>query len=72
MRASSYNWGPAALFAASILWLGGPGALVWNCVAPITFGEGWRNNHHFSMGSSRQGLRWWDVDTPAPRLQEAK
>ena len=30
--------------------------------ALITFGEGWHNNHHFSMGSCRQGLRWWELD----------
>ena len=31
-------------------------------LALITFGEGWHNNHHFSMGSCRQGIRWWEVD----------
>jgi stearoyl-CoA desaturase (delta-9 desaturase) len=31
-------------------------------LALITFGEGWHNNHHFSMGSCRQGLRWWELD----------
>jgi stearoyl-CoA desaturase (delta-9 desaturase) len=31
-------------------------------LALITFGEGWHNNHHFSMGSCRQGVRWWEID----------
>jgi len=31
-------------------------------LALITFGEGWHNNHHFSMASARQGYRWWEVD----------
>jgi stearoyl-CoA desaturase (delta-9 desaturase) len=31
-------------------------------LAILTFGEGWHNNHHFSPGSCRQGLRWWEVD----------
>ena len=31
-------------------------------LALITFGEGWHNNHHFSMSSCRQGLRWWEID----------
>ena len=31
-------------------------------LALIAFGEGWHNNHHFSMGSCRQGLRWWEID----------
>jgi sn-1 stearoyl-lipid 9-desaturase len=31
-------------------------------VAILTFGEGWHNNHHFSMGSCRQGIRWWEID----------
>jgi len=31
-------------------------------LALITFGEGWHNNHHFSMASARQGFRWWEVD----------
>jgi stearoyl-CoA desaturase (delta-9 desaturase) len=31
-------------------------------LALITFGEGWHNNHHFSMGSCRQGFRWWEID----------
>ena len=31
-------------------------------LAIVTFGEGWHNNHHYSPGSCRQGLRWWEVD----------
>ena len=31
-------------------------------LAIITFGEGWHNNHHYSMGSARQGYRWWEID----------
>lgn len=31
-------------------------------LALLTFGEGWHNNHHFSMSSCRQGIRWWEVD----------
>lgn len=31
-------------------------------LAFLTLGEGWHNNHHFSMGSCRQGYRWWEID----------
>ena len=31
-------------------------------LALVTFGEGWHNNHHDSMTSCRQGLRWWEID----------
>lgn len=31
-------------------------------LALVTLGEGWHNNHHFSMGSCRQGFRWWEID----------
>jgi len=31
-------------------------------LAILTLGEGWHNNHHFSMGSCRQGYRWWEID----------
>ena len=31
-------------------------------LALVTFGEGWHNNHHFHMGSCRQGIRWWEID----------
>ncbi len=31
-------------------------------LALITLGEGWHNNHHFSMSSCRQGDRWWELD----------
>ena len=25
-------------------------------------GEGWHNNHHRYMGSTRQGFYWWEID----------
>jgi stearoyl-CoA desaturase (delta-9 desaturase) len=31
-------------------------------LALVTLGEGWHNNHHFFMSSTRQGIRWWEVD----------
>ncbi|GJQ08397.1 hypothetical protein GpartN1_g188.t1 [Galdieria partita] len=31
-------------------------------LAILTLGEGWHNNHHSFMGSSRQGLEWWEID----------
>ncbi len=31
-------------------------------LALITLGEGWHNNHHRFMGSTRQGFFWWEVD----------
>jgi len=31
-------------------------------LALLTFGEGWHNNHHFSMASCSQGFRWWELD----------
>jgi stearoyl-CoA desaturase (delta-9 desaturase) len=31
-------------------------------LALITMGEGWHNNHHFSLSSARQGYRWWEID----------
>jgi stearoyl-CoA desaturase (delta-9 desaturase) len=31
-------------------------------LALITMGEGWHNNHHHYMLSTRQGFRWWEVD----------
>jgi stearoyl-CoA desaturase (Delta-9 desaturase) len=33
---------------------------VW--LALVTFGEGWHNNHHTYMASTRQGFYWWEVD----------
>jgi stearoyl-CoA desaturase (delta-9 desaturase) len=30
--------------------------------ALITMGEGWHNNHHTYMSSTRQGFFWWEVD----------
>jgi stearoyl-CoA desaturase (delta-9 desaturase) len=31
-------------------------------LALVTMGEGWHNNHHYYMSSTRQGIRWWEVD----------
>lgn len=31
-------------------------------LAVLTLGEGWHNNHHYSMTSCRQGYRWWEID----------
>ncbi len=31
-------------------------------LALLTLGEGWHNNHHFVMSSTRQGFYWWEVD----------
>jgi stearoyl-CoA desaturase (delta-9 desaturase) len=31
-------------------------------LALVTMGEGWHNNHHYFMGSARQGFRWWEFD----------
>ncbi|MBV9772589.1 MAG: fatty acid desaturase [Gemmatimonadetes bacterium] len=31
-------------------------------LALVTLGEGWHNNHHYYMSSTRQGFRWWEVD----------
>lgn len=31
-------------------------------LAIITLGEGWHNNHHAYMASTRQGFRWWEFD----------
>ena len=31
-------------------------------LAIITLGEGWHNNHHAYMASTRQGFRWWEID----------
>jgi stearoyl-CoA desaturase (delta-9 desaturase) len=31
-------------------------------LAIITMGEGWHNNHHFWMTSTRQGFFWWEID----------
>ena len=33
------------------------------CIALITCGEGWHNNHHHYPGSVRQGFFWWEIDT---------
>ena len=31
-------------------------------LALITLGEGWHNNHHHYMHSTRQGFYWWEID----------
>ncbi len=31
-------------------------------LALITMGEGWHNNHHYFMNSTRQGFFWWEID----------
>jgi stearoyl-CoA desaturase (delta-9 desaturase) len=31
-------------------------------LAIITMGEGWHNNHHYFMNSTRQGFYWWEYD----------
>jgi len=31
-------------------------------LAAITLGEGWHNNHHRHMSSTRQGFLWWEFD----------
>lgn len=31
-------------------------------LALITLGEGWHNNHHTYMSSTRQGFFWWEID----------
>jgi stearoyl-CoA desaturase (delta-9 desaturase) len=31
-------------------------------LALVTLGEGWHNNHHAFMASTRQGFRWWEID----------
>ncbi len=31
-------------------------------LALLTLGEGWHNNHHKYMASTRQGFFWWEID----------
>jgi stearoyl-CoA desaturase (Delta-9 desaturase) len=31
-------------------------------LALITLGEGWHNNHHHQMSSTRQAVKWWEID----------
>jgi stearoyl-CoA desaturase (delta-9 desaturase) len=31
-------------------------------LAIVTLGEGWHNNHHYYMSSTRQGIKWWEID----------
>jgi stearoyl-CoA desaturase (delta-9 desaturase) len=30
-------------------------------LAVLTLGEGWHNNHHYTV-CARQGFRWWELD----------
>jgi stearoyl-CoA desaturase (delta-9 desaturase) len=32
-------------------------------IALLTAGEGWHNNHHRYQSATRQGFRWWQIDT---------
>ena len=32
------------------------------CLALLTFGEGWHNNHHRHAASARLGFYWWQLD----------
>ncbi len=32
------------------------------CLALLTLGEGWHNNHHRFAVSARQGFYWWEID----------
>jgi stearoyl-CoA desaturase (Delta-9 desaturase) len=40
-------------------------------LAIITLGEGWHNNHHAYMASTRQGFRWWEFDPTYYALKAA-
>ncbi len=31
-------------------------------LAFFALGEGWHNNHHYCMASTRQGFKWWEFD----------
>lgn len=31
-------------------------------LALVTLGEGWHNNHHYYMNSTRQGFYWYEID----------
>lgn len=31
-------------------------------LALLTLGEGWHNNHHYRMSSTKQGVAWWEID----------
>jgi stearoyl-CoA desaturase (delta-9 desaturase) len=32
------------------------------CLALLTMGEGWHNNHHRHPAAERQGYYWWEID----------
>jgi stearoyl-CoA desaturase (delta-9 desaturase) len=38
-------------------------------LAVVTMGEGWHNNHHYYMSSTRQGIKWWEIDLTYYLLQ---
>jgi len=38
-------------------------------LAIVTLGEGWHNNHHYYMSSTRQGIKWWEIDITLYILQ---
>ncbi|MGZ3477199.1 MAG: acyl-CoA desaturase, partial [Polyangiales bacterium] len=38
-------------------------------LALLTLGEGWHNNHHHKMGSTRQGVAWYEIDISYMILQ---
>src|SRR6185295_6808260 len=46
--------------STAVLWHG-TFTINW-VLAIITMGEGWHNNHHHFMGSTRQGFYWWEID----------
>ena len=37
-------------------------ALHLACLALLTFGEGWHNNHHRHAVGARLGFYWWQLD----------
>ena len=40
----------------------GDGSRNNRCLALLTLGEGWHNNHHHYAVSARQGFFWWEID----------
>jgi stearoyl-CoA desaturase (delta-9 desaturase) len=32
------------------------------CLAVLSMGEGWHNNHHYYPVSARNGFFWWEID----------
>jgi stearoyl-CoA desaturase (delta-9 desaturase) len=39
------------------------------CLAVLTLGEGWHNNHHHYMNSANQGFFWWEIDVSYAMLR---